>query len=207
MKDKILMIVFVLVLGSILTAALVAVNFYTTPVIEKNEEIATKSSILKALNISFKQDTVEDIFAGNVEEKQQEGTTYYVAKDRNIAFPYSGSGLWGPIEGIIAVQPDFETLKGITIIRQEETPGLGSRIGEAPYLEPEFEIAVLLVGEQPDVVVTGLSERVASDCAVLDAPEGLGTVRGHGLDVPAVQSLAVEQGDPPGGIGGHARKE
>jgi Na+-transporting NADH:ubiquinone oxidoreductase subunit C len=138
MKDKILMIVFVLVLGSILTAALVAVNFYTTPIIEKNEEIATKSSILKALNISFNQDTVEEIFADNVEEKQQDGTTYYIAKDKNIAFPYSGSGLWGPIEGIIAVQPDFETLKGITIIRQEETPGLGSRIGEAPYLA-QFE--------------------------------------------------------------------
>ncbi len=138
MKDKILMIVFVLVLGSILTAALMAVNFYTIPIIEKNEGIATKSSILKALNISFNQDNVEEIFAENVEEKQQEGTTYYVAKDSNIAFPYSGSGLWGPIEGIIAVQPDFERLKGITIIRQEETPGLGSRIGEAPYLA-QFE--------------------------------------------------------------------
>jgi len=105
MKDKILMIVFILVLGSVLTAALVAVNFYTTPVIEKNEEIATKSSILKALNISFGQDNVEEIFAENVEEKQQDGTTYYLAKDSNIAFPYSGPGLWGPIEGIIAVQP------------------------------------------------------------------------------------------------------
>ncbi|MEE8591605.1 MAG: hypothetical protein V3T35_09810 [Spirochaetia bacterium] len=87
MKDKILMIVFVLVLGSILTAALMAVNFYTIPIIEKNEGIATKSSILKALNISFNQDNVEEIFAENVEEKQQEGTTYYVAKDSNIAFP------------------------------------------------------------------------------------------------------------------------
>jgi len=138
MKDKILMIVFVLVLGSILTAALVAVNFYTTPIIEKNEEIATKSSILKALNIPFNQGEVEQIFADNVDEKQKDGITYYVAKDNNIAFPYSGSGLWGPIEGIIAVQPDFERLQGITIIRQEETPGLGSRIGEAPYLA-QFE--------------------------------------------------------------------
>lgn len=138
MKDKILMIVFVLVLGSILTAALVAVNHVTTPVIEKNEEIATKSSILKALNIPFNQGEVEQIFADNVDEKQKDGITYYVAKDNNIAFPYSGSGLWGPIEGIIAVQPDFERLQGITIIRQEETPGLGSRIGEAPYLA-QFE--------------------------------------------------------------------
>lgn len=134
MKDKILMIVFVLVLGSILTAALVAVNYFTTPVIEKNEEIATKSSILTALDIPFQQEEVEEVFADNVEQKQQDGTIYYLSKDADIAFPYTGAGLWGPIEGIIAIQPDYETLKGITIIRQEETPGLGSRITESAYL-------------------------------------------------------------------------
>jgi Na+-transporting NADH:ubiquinone oxidoreductase subunit C len=134
MKDKILMIVFVLVLGSILTAALVAVNYYTTPVIEKNEEISTKSSILRALNIPFNRDSVEQVFAGNVTEKRQDGTTYYVAGNGDIAFPYSGSGLWGPIDGVIALQPDFATLEGITIIHQEETPGLGSRITEPAYL-------------------------------------------------------------------------
>jgi Na+-transporting NADH:ubiquinone oxidoreductase subunit C len=134
MKDKILMIVFVLALGSILTAALVAVNYLTTPVIEKNEEIATKSSILKALSISFEPDQVEETFANKVKQRQRNGTTYYVAEDGNIAFPYSGSGLWGPIEGIVAIQPNFETLEGVTISRQEETPGLGSRITEPQYL-------------------------------------------------------------------------
>jgi Na+-transporting NADH:ubiquinone oxidoreductase subunit C len=138
MKDKILMIVFVLVLGSILTAALVVVSYLTTPIIRKNEELATKSSILRALNIPFQTATVEEVFATNAEQRQQDGTTYYVTKDKSIAFPYSGSGLWGPIEGIIAVKPDLQTLKGITIIRQEETPGLGSRITEAPYLA-QFE--------------------------------------------------------------------
>jgi len=134
MKDKILMVVFVLVLGSILTSALVAVNYFTTPVIEKNEETATKSSVLKALNIRFDPQKVEETFEDNVRVKQQNGTTYYIAKDGTVAFPYSGSGLWGPIDGIIAVQPDFQRLKGITIIRQEETPGLGSRITESDYL-------------------------------------------------------------------------
>jgi Na+-transporting NADH:ubiquinone oxidoreductase subunit C len=138
MKDKILMIVFVLALGSILTAALVAVNYLTAPVIEKNEEIATKSSILKALSISFEPDQVEETFANKVKQRQRNGTTYYVAEDGNIAFPYSGSGLWGPIEGIVAIQPNFETLEGVTISRQEETPGLGSRITEPQYLA-QFE--------------------------------------------------------------------
>jgi Na+-transporting NADH:ubiquinone oxidoreductase subunit C len=137
-KDKILMIVFILVLGTILTSALVAVNYYTTPVIVKNEEIATKSSILRAFGISFDPSTVEEVFAGNVKKREQNGTTYYVAENGDIAFPYSGPGLWGPIEGIIAIQPDFQTLEGVTISRQEETPGLGSRITEPQYLA-QFE--------------------------------------------------------------------
>ena len=134
MKDKILMIVFVLALGSILTTALVAVNYFTTPVIQRNEQITTESSILKALNIEFEPGEVQETFAEQVQSRQAEGLTYYVARDSSIAFPYSGSGLWGPIEGIIAVQPGFQRIKAVTIIRQEETPGLGSRVAEASYL-------------------------------------------------------------------------
>lgn len=139
MRAKILMVVFVLVLGTILTAALVAVNYLTTPVIQKNEELTIKSHVLHALGIEFSEDAVEQLFGQNIEEKQLRGKTYYLAKDKNIAFAFSGSGLWGPINGIIAVKPDLTTLKAITIIHQEETPGLGSRITEKPYLDQFHE--------------------------------------------------------------------
>ena len=62
MKDRILMVIFILVLGSILTTALLAVNSYTTPIIEKNNEIAIKKSVLKALEIPYSEDTAEDVF-------------------------------------------------------------------------------------------------------------------------------------------------
>ena len=52
-----------------------------------------------------------------------------------MAFAYAGSGLWGPINGIVALNPDLSTLKGVTILHQEETPGLGSRITEQAYLD------------------------------------------------------------------------
>jgi Na+-transporting NADH:ubiquinone oxidoreductase subunit C len=123
------------VLGSILTAALVAVAAYTTPIIQRNEALETKKSILAALEIPYQEDNVEEVFAAGVQEKKADGTTYYVSDNGDIAFPYSGPGLWGPIEGILAIGPQFETLTGVTIIRQEETPGLGSRIGEQSYLD------------------------------------------------------------------------
>ena len=51
------------------------------------------------------------------------------------AFPIGGKGFWGPIEGIVSVQPDGETIRTVVWTRHGETPGLGARIEEGPYRE------------------------------------------------------------------------
>ena len=130
-----MMILFVLVLGSILTTSLVLVNSFTTPIIEKNVEIKLKSSVLAALEIDFDEVTVEQTFANNVKIETKEDATYYISANGDYALPYEGSGLWGPITGILAMNPDLVNIAGITIMHQEETPGLGSRIGEELYLK------------------------------------------------------------------------
>ena len=45
-----------------------------------------------------------------------------------------GPGLWGSIEGYVAISKDYSTILGLTFITQSETPGLGGRIGEEEYL-------------------------------------------------------------------------
>ena len=136
MKEKLLMILFVLVLGSVLSTALVSVNAYTAPLIEKNKVRKLHISILKALDIAYLEDKVEETFLENVVTKKLRQKEFYVARTSgDIAFEISGSGLWGPIYGIIALLPDLKTIKGITIIHQEETPGLGGRIAEADFLD------------------------------------------------------------------------
>ena len=135
MKDKIMMLVFVLVLGTVLTGILVAVNWYTTPVISRNEQREVQANILQALGIPFGEDQVEKVFADSVRARSSDGKTYYVADGQGLAFAFAGSGLWGPINGIVALNPDLSTLKAVTIIHQEETPGLGSRITEQAYLD------------------------------------------------------------------------
>ena len=145
MKAKLLMIVFVLVLGSILTASLIAVDHYTTPVIARNEEARVSTSILQALGIRYGEGSkaegstvggsMEEVFAAQVEPLEAAGRIYYRADDGSIAFAFEGAGLWGPITGIIAVHGDLDALKGVTIIRQEETPGLGGRIAEDGFLD------------------------------------------------------------------------
>ena len=136
MKEKLKMILFVLVLGSVLSTALVSVNAYTAPLIEKNKVKKLRISILKALDITYSKGEVDEVFSENVTKKNQGDKEFYVAKARGeVAFEIYGSGLWGPIHAIVALMPGLKTIKGVTIIHQEETPGLGGRIAEADFLD------------------------------------------------------------------------
>ena len=146
MKDKVSMVVFVLILGTVLTTALVGVDYLTKDRIEANKQFKIKTRVLGALGIDT-EDNVEEEFSENVkvlvipyvnEDNQPEDKSFYVSQDKDIAFQFAGSGLWGRIEGVLALSHDLETIKGLTIIRQEETPGLGGRIAEEGFLK-KFE--------------------------------------------------------------------
>ena len=45
-----------------------------------------------------------------------------------VAVRFAGPGLWGPIKGFLALEPDYKTIRGLTFYEQEETPGLGGDI-------------------------------------------------------------------------------
>ncbi len=50
---------------------------------------------------------------------------------------FAGPGLWGTIEGVIAVTADLREIVGIEIVSDNETPGLGGRINE-PWFKDQF---------------------------------------------------------------------
>ena len=43
-------------------------------------------------------------------------------------FPVRGYGLWSMMRGYLAVEPDFQTVAGLTFYDQKETPGLGGEV-------------------------------------------------------------------------------
>ncbi|MGA1869485.1 MAG: FMN-binding protein [bacterium] len=135
MKEKLSMIIFIVILGTILTTALVAVDNYTAPIIARNEDMKQKESILKAFEIFHTRDDIEKVFRESVTVKEIGQGSYYISKNRTIAFLIKGAGLWGPIEGVLSMKQDMKTISRLEIIRQEETPGLGSRIAERGYLD------------------------------------------------------------------------
>ncbi len=52
-------------------------------------------------------------------------------KVENAVLPVFGFGLWNTISGYIALEADFNTIKGVNYAHVGETPGLGARISSS----------------------------------------------------------------------------
>lgn len=136
MRQYINMLVFVVILGSVVSFLLVGMDLLTKDRIARNDEALLKSSILDAYDISYSFNTVFERFDETVEEVVIEDTTFYIDKETNrVSYIFKGSGVWGPIEAIMTLEADFKTIVSISILAQEETPGLGGVLAEAWYLE------------------------------------------------------------------------
>lgn len=55
-------------------------------------------------------------------------------KVEKYVFPVRGNGLWSMMQGYMAVEPDFQTVAGLTFYEQAETPGLGGEV-----MNPEWK--------------------------------------------------------------------
>ena len=116
-----------------------------------NEELDIKKNILSVLG--YKQDTpwtdeeVQSLYDRNINEiridevgsvfdevDKSDNFTYtiYQSRENNkvtgYAIPIVGKGLWGTMYGYFAIEPDAETVKGITFYKHKETPGLGAEV-------------------------------------------------------------------------------
>ena len=135
--------VFGIVCASLLTSAAT----FTGPYKDANAKAEEILNILQVLrvpaptNISPKQ--LIEVFNANVREQELgERTIYFYWPEASstheaAAVRFSGPGLWGPIKGFLALEPDMETIRGVTFYEQEETPGLGGEIA-APWFRDQF---------------------------------------------------------------------
>ncbi len=111
-----------------------------------NRELDTKKNILKVVNLyndTMTQDEVVSIFSKSIESKfvNENSLNYYECKTNNnlegYIIPVSGKGLWSTINGFLALNPDMNTVKGITFFEHGETPGLGGEI-EKDWFTSQF---------------------------------------------------------------------
>ena len=81
----------------------------------------------------------------------------YLVKDEagktsQIVLPMHGSGLWSMMYGFVAVQPDGNTINGLTYYEQGETAGLGGEIAN-PLWQKNF-VGKKLYNDAGEVAIT-----------------------------------------------------
>ena len=99
------------------------------------DEVVAEAALLNAEGVAVENDA-QKVFAAlqNVKDSRAAGQfPIFKAKDGSVVLPLYGAGLWGPIWGYIALDKDMNTVKGIVLDHQGETPGLGAEITTAKH--------------------------------------------------------------------------
>jgi len=130
---------FVVAMGVITSSLLIGMDVLTSERISRNEEALLQSKILDAFEIPYNTSNIYDTFVANVEQVDVtiEGTVVPIYRNPDtgsISFEIEGGGVWGPIIGVLTLNEDLVTIENVGILAQQETPGLGGRIVELPYL-------------------------------------------------------------------------
>jgi Na+-transporting NADH:ubiquinone oxidoreductase subunit C len=136
MNQNLKLIIFIILLGLVTSGLLLGADALTKDRIELNREAKLKAAVLDGFDVEYTFANIHDIYDDQVNIVLLDGYTFYEDEVTNrVSYQFEGSGLWGPIIGIITLESDFETIVRITILQQEETPGLGGVVAERPYLE------------------------------------------------------------------------
>jgi Na+-transporting NADH:ubiquinone oxidoreductase subunit C len=136
---------FATVLGVTCSVLLVGASRFTEPYRKANEKAEEVRNFLAALEAPVPEGaTAADllaIFEASVRKEARDGLTLYAYVPAGaeeavaLAVPFSGAGVWGPIEGVLALEPDQTTIRGVRFYKQEETPGLGGEIASDWFQE------------------------------------------------------------------------
>lgn len=145
MKNKSLAypIIFMTLLTVITVFILAFLNQTTMAKVEENQNLELRRKILYVFDMyeegKTSDDEVNKLFEDHVVESDWNDAKLYTLMDgsseKAYAVPFSGPGLWGSITGYIGVDANMNEVTGVEFISQNETPGLGGRISEAPYKE------------------------------------------------------------------------
>ena len=150
MRDNLHTVVFAAALAVVCSLLLAATSRFTTPFREANEKAEEMRNFLEALEVPFEPGTgakaLVEVFEQNVRVNEGAGITIYAyvpdggadTAPRSLAVPFSGPGLWGPVNGVMALEPDLLTIRAVRFYKQEETPGLGGEIG-SDWFQDQFK--------------------------------------------------------------------
>lgn len=163
-------ILFLVLMVLVVGGALATVSSLAKPIIDKNEELDTKSKILqsvsfegegqavldeydqhiKAIAVNSKGEILKGVDGYSVnlkneykkplEERQLPVFIYKNKGKKSYILPLIGLGLWDEVNGFVSFKSNLKTLKGAAFDHVGETPGLGAEITK-PKFEDQFKDA------------------------------------------------------------------
>ena len=193
MKGSAYTIGFAAALGLVCALLLTAAADFTKPYKEANQKAEEARNILKALNVpGAMEGTSKEVVALREdkvhEDKIGDVTTYSYspgganAKPEAVAIRFAGPGLWAPIKGFLAMDPELTMIKGLSFYEQEETPGLGGEIAQDWFLERFTDLAIRDADGNAGIII-GAGE---------DAPNRVDGISGATMTCDKVQAMLNE---------------
>ena len=147
MRKRLFSIFYMFVLTLFFTSLVSAVKVFNEARIETNQRVKLQRIILKVLDIPLGDRTPDhelvQVFDKRVKAIEVKDRTVYMGYGEDghtvtgYAFPIGGPGFWGPIYGMVGVDPEASKILGIAFYKHSETPGLGARISE-PWFSKQF---------------------------------------------------------------------
>ena len=161
MKDSLHTVIYSTVLGVVCAVLLTAAARFAEPYREANQEAEKIRNILAVLEVPFDEETasvaeLKELFAANVRQDSETNNYTYVIDGavQGVAVQFAGPGMWGGIKGFLALEGDMRTIRGVTFIEQEETPGLGGDIA-APWFQDQFKQKKIVDAQgRPGIAIT-----------------------------------------------------
>ena len=153
-------IIFLTLVALISVSLLVGIDSITSSKIEQQEDDKVESMLT-------------EMFADMSKYDLDDETDIYTIQDGEATIGYAflaiGKGYGGDINILVGLE-DKTTIKGITIITQNETPGLGTRIADSDFTDMFTGMAIDDVGLTRDGGgVDALTGATISSRAVVDA--------------------------------------
>ncbi|MBA7489125.1 MAG: FMN-binding protein [Prevotella sp.] len=147
------------------------------PIQDANVALDQKKQILYSLNIrNLDNATAEaDYNKMLVSEKNvKNGTIYTFNVDSQIKYVFSvkGMGLWGGINGFIAVDADKSTVFGAYFNHESETAGLGAEIKDSRKWQEQFRGKELFTKGNRDAIALSVQKKVTDSKTEVDAVTG-----------------------------------
>ncbi len=169
-KDSVVYtLIFAFLVCLVFVLILALVNEATKGRVADNRRMAERRAVLEALGLPFSDSDIDIVYDKQVQGSPLSDELYQTlgVSGPIYAKRFTGAGLWGAIDGILAVDEKVERIVGFRLISQNETPGLGGRI-EEDWFQDQFS-GELIVNDGVRVRIDGGG---APGDGVLDAITG-----------------------------------